>query len=242
MLRKLGKPKYDVPKAYRPIALLNTIWKVLMAIVADHLTFVTETHYLLLANHFRGRLGRTTTDTMYLLANMIKASWHAGQVTAMLFLDIEGTFPNAVPAQLEHNLQKHRVPRRITNFISKMLTNRVIMLKFDGYTSEPMVINNSIGQGDPLSIGLYQYYNADLLDVPRNKGKLALAYIDDASMITIADTFAKVHDMLADIMIRVRRVNNWSMSHNSPLEYSKLALINFAHSSSIKERLPLCLP
>src|SRR5947208_17077091 len=27
VLRKLGKPKYDVPKAYRPIALLNTMWK-----------------------------------------------------------------------------------------------------------------------------------------------------------------------------------------------------------------------
>ena len=61
-------------------------------------------------------------------------------------------------------------------------------------------------------------------------------------MITTADTFAKVHDMLADMMTRVRRVNDWSMSHNSPLEYSKLALINFAHSSSMKERLPLCLP
>jgi hypothetical protein len=145
MLRKLGKPKYDVPKVYRPIALLNTMWKVLTAIVADHLTFVTEMHHLLLANHFGGRLGRTTMDAMHLLVNTIKASWHAGQVTATLFLDVEGAFPNAVPAWLEHYLWKRRVPRRITNFMSKMLTNRVTILKFDGYMSEPMVINNGIG-------------------------------------------------------------------------------------------------
>jgi hypothetical protein len=79
MLRKLGKPKYDVPKAYRPITLLNIMWKVLMAIIADHLTFVTEMHYLLPANHFGGRPGRTTMDAMHLLVNMIKASWCTGQ-------------------------------------------------------------------------------------------------------------------------------------------------------------------
>ena len=37
VLRKPGKPRYDVPKAYRPIALLNTMWKVLMAIIADRI-------------------------------------------------------------------------------------------------------------------------------------------------------------------------------------------------------------
>jgi hypothetical protein len=60
-------------------------------------------------------------------------------------------------------------------------------------------------------------------------------------MIATADTFTKVHNMLADIMTRVGKVNDWSTSHNSPLEYSKLALINFAYGSSTRERLPLHL-
>ena len=57
VLRKLGKPCYDRLKAYRPIALLNTMWKVLMAIVANHITFLAEKHQLLPANHFGGRPG-----------------------------------------------------------------------------------------------------------------------------------------------------------------------------------------
>ena len=73
VLRKLGKPKYNMPKAYRLIALLDTMWKVLAVIVVDHVTFVTETHQLLPANHFGGRPGRTTTDAMHLLVNTIKA-------------------------------------------------------------------------------------------------------------------------------------------------------------------------
>jgi hypothetical protein len=57
VLRKPGEPRYDTPKAYRPIVLLNTMWKVITAIVANHITYVTEKHHLLSANHFSGCLG-----------------------------------------------------------------------------------------------------------------------------------------------------------------------------------------
>jgi len=135
VLRKPGKPRYDVSKAYRLIALLNTMWKVLTAVVAEQLTFITEKHQLLLANHFGGRLGCTTTDTMHLLANTIKTSWRVGKVTSALFLDIEGVFPNVVPLCLEHNLCNRCIPRKIVDFIHNMLWGRVTTLKFDGYTS-----------------------------------------------------------------------------------------------------------
>ena len=163
VLRKPGKPRYDIPKAYQPIALLNMMWKALMAIVADQLTFATEKYQLLPATHFGGRPGCTTTDAMHLLANTIKVSWRKGKVTSALFLDIEGAFPNAVPSRLEHNLCKRQVPGKIVEFIRQMLRGRVTTLKFDGYTSEPINIDNGIGQGDPLSMGMYQYYNTDLI-------------------------------------------------------------------------------
>ena len=54
VLRKPGKPRYDTLKAYRPIALLNTMWKVITAIIANHITYIMEKHQLLPANHFGG--------------------------------------------------------------------------------------------------------------------------------------------------------------------------------------------
>jgi len=242
VLRKPGKPRYDIPKAYRPIALLNTMWKVLTTIVADQLTFVTEKHQLLPANHFGGRPGRTTTDAMHLLANTIKASWRAGKVTSALFLDIEGAFPNAVLSRLEHNLRKRQVPSKIVKFIRKMLRRRVTTLKFDGYTSEPINIDNSIGQGDPLSMGMYQYYNADLIDIPSEPEESAMAYVDDSVMIAIAKSFPEAHEKLLSMMTRAGGVIDWSTLHNSPLKYSKLALVDFAHGQSTKRRSPLHLP
>jgi len=165
VLCKPGKPHYDVLKAYWLIALLNTMWKVLTTIVADQITFLTEKHHLLPKNHFGGCPGRTTTNAIHLLTLRIKATWHAGKVAAVLFLDIKGVFPNAVPERLIYNLRKRRIPRKYTKFVDNMPWGRVTTLKFDGYSLAPIHIDNGISQGDLLSMIMYQYYNANLLNV-----------------------------------------------------------------------------
>jgi hypothetical protein len=44
ILCKPGKLSYSMPKAFRLIALLNTMWKVIMAIIANHITYYMEKH------------------------------------------------------------------------------------------------------------------------------------------------------------------------------------------------------
>jgi len=160
----------------------------------------------------------------------------------VLFLDIKGAFPNTILERLVHNLRKRRIPSKYTKFISNMLHGRVTTLKFNGYTSAPIHIDNSISQGDPLSMALYQYYNADLLNIPSNKDKDVMAFVDDSFMLAIADTFEEAHEILADMMGREGGVAEWTTTHNSPLEYSKLMLIDFAHCQSQKSRPLLQLP
>jgi len=66
--------------------------------------------------------------------------------------------------------------------------------------------------------------------------------MDNTITVAIAETFPAVHDKLASMMCREGGVSDWSKIHNSPLEYSKLALIDFAHRSSSRERVTLQLP
>lgn len=61
-------------------------------------------------------------------------------------------------------------------------------------------------------------------------------------LLVTANNFKEMHDILANMMSRERGVINWSTSHNSPLEYSKLALMNFAHQNNVKQCPPLTLP
>ena len=70
-----------------------------------------------------------------------------------------------------------------------MLTGRKTRLKFDDYTSDWFELDNGIGQGNPLSMILYLFYNADLLDVAKGLDEKVLRYIDD---ITLPDS-QKLH-------------------------------------------------
>jgi ribonuclease HI len=242
VLRKPGKPRYDTPKAYRPIALLNTMCKVLTALMAELMTFYTETHQLLPVHHFGGRPGRTTSDAVHLLVHKIKDSWRKRQVTAVLFLDIEGAFPNTVTDKLLHSMKKRGLPEKLVNFAGIMLSNRRTILRFDDHTSSKIALGNGIGQGDPLSMALYQYYNTDILEIPNSPQESAEAYIDDAIITATAKTFKEAHANLKDMMTRMGGMIEWSKSHNSSIEYSKLALIDFAHHGVKKHRPPLVLP
>ena len=146
VLRKPGNPKYNVPKAYRPIALINTQVKVLTAILAEQMMYYAETHNLLPDNHFGGRKGRNATDAVHLLVHTIKSAWRKGKVISVLFLDIEGAFPNADNEQLIKNLTKRKLPRTLITFTANMLKNRRTILKFDGYISESITLKRCQGR------------------------------------------------------------------------------------------------
>jgi hypothetical protein len=74
VLRKPGKPDYSKSKAYRPIALENTIGKVFESVIAEIMSYLTETNELLPAHHYGGRLGRSAEDAMMSLLLEMEAS------------------------------------------------------------------------------------------------------------------------------------------------------------------------
>ncbi|THH16463.1 hypothetical protein EW146_g4189 [Bondarzewia mesenterica] len=228
VLRKPSKSRYDVPKAYRPIALLNTTYKLLSAIVAEEITYIMEANNLVPATHFSGRPGRTTTNSMLLIVDKIKAAWRDHKIVSVLFLDIKGAFPNAVTERLLHNMRKRRINETYVLFIARLLQNRRTTLRFDDYTSDFIDLINGIGQGDLLSIILYLFYNADLLDVPRGPKESATSFVIDAAFIAVGKTFSETHKTLARMMKRAGGGIDWSKAHNSHFEDSKLALIDFS--------------
>jgi hypothetical protein len=134
------------------------------------------------------------------------------------------------------------LPDKLVNFAGHMLDNRRTTLRFDDHTLTPIMLDNGIGQGDPLSMVLYQYYNADILEIPSSLQESAEAYVDDAILMATAKTFEEAHCILKEMMTRAGGMIDWSKSHNSSIEYSKLALIDFSHHGVKKLRPPLVLP
>ena len=67
VLRKPGKANYTTLKAYRPIALLNTIGKIMDAVIARRLSYMVETHQMLPATHIGGGKMRSTEHALHII-------------------------------------------------------------------------------------------------------------------------------------------------------------------------------
>ena len=80
ILRKPNKLDYTKPNAYRPIALENTIGKLIESIITKLLSYLIETHELLPPNHFGGRPQRTTEDAMMVLTENIYRAWKKQEI------------------------------------------------------------------------------------------------------------------------------------------------------------------
>lgn len=131
VLKKAGKPRYNIPKAYRPIALLGILGKVLASVIAEDLS----------------RPGQTTMDAVHYMTSIVKNMWMEDKVVSAPFLNVEGAFPNAVTERLLHNMQSRRLPRKYVNSVECMLKDHYTRLCFNNFILEPHLINNGIGQG-----------------------------------------------------------------------------------------------
>ena len=158
----------------------------------------------------------STTDAMHYLVHKVKQAWAGNQVASILFLDVEGAFPNTVTAKLLSNLKKRRIPEVYIKFITQLLTNRRTIMKFDDFTSESIEITNGIGQGDLLSMLLYIIYNADLLEIIDNdQMESALGYVDDIAFIAIGNDFEETMERLRNLMEKREGVLDWSKVFHS---------------------------
>jgi Reverse transcriptase (RNA-dependent DNA polymerase) len=209
--------------------------KVLSALIAADLTFISEKHHLLPDSQFGGRPGRSTTDALHLLVQKVKTAWRSHDVVTALFLDIKAAFPNVVKEVLLNNMRQRGIPEEYIEFTNVMLTGRFTRLAFDDHTSEDFAITNGNGQGCPLSMIFYAFYIAPLLEVAKNdRQESAIGFVDDSTLLARGATFEETHRILKDMMERVNGCFDWSRSHNSQFELSKLAIMDFTHSQEKK--------
>jgi hypothetical protein len=132
ILRKPSRPDYTKAKAYRPIALENTLGKVMENIIAETISYLTETHELLPSHHFGGRPGRSAEDAMMILSESIHRAWREKKVYTAIFMDVAGAFYNVHHKRLIHNLRKRRIPYKISAWIASFLQDRSTQFQFNG--------------------------------------------------------------------------------------------------------------
>jgi ribonuclease HI len=243
ILRKPGKDDYQAVKSYRPIALLNTIGKILDSILTERIAYTVETKGLLPNTHFGGRKGRSTEHALHQLTERVFNAWNqpTPKVATLLLLDISGAFDTAHHTRLLHNLRKRGIDRSITNLIEGFLTNRITQIRVGNYLSNRYYTRTGIPQGSPLSPILYLFYNADLLEICTSPGgeTTSSGYIDDTNILTYSDCTEENCRRLAEIHIGCE---DWARKHASkfaPKKYELVHLTRYPRRFNIKQTLEL---
>lgn len=110
VLRKPNKPDYSNPGAYRPISLLNTLGKLLEAVIAKQLSYYAETYGLLPDTQFGGQPGRNTEQALLVLANAIDRVWLKSKMVTLIAFDLKGAFNGVKKTSLDVRLQAKGIP------------------------------------------------------------------------------------------------------------------------------------
>ena len=226
VLRKPQKPSYNVPKAYRPIALLNTLGKTLEKIVAKRISIVAEEHRLLPDTQMGARPGRSTTTALELLTEQIRTVWAKDDklVATLLSLDISGAFDNVSHERLIHNLRNAGIPGWTAQYIRSFLSDRTTFLTLGTYQDKTRQVSTGIPQGSTLSPILFLFFASTLLPQLNAGSTSAVGFVDDTNILT----FGRSTEANCRTLERANELCiDWARTHGATFAPDKYQLIHF---------------
>jgi hypothetical protein len=110
IIPKPNKPDYSSIKAYRPIALLNCLGKILETLMASRIAQMVEAHHLLHPDQIGGRPQHSAIDAAMALMYAIDTNAGNKWVTSALFIDVRGAFDNVSSTRLLHTMRQLGCP------------------------------------------------------------------------------------------------------------------------------------
>ena len=114
-MKKPQKPDYSEPKAYRPIALLNTLRKALEAVISIRIREYVEANRLLLKEQIGARKERSVETALELITDTVYIVWsiERANIASLFLLDIARAFNNILYERLLYNLKVKGILIRI---------------------------------------------------------------------------------------------------------------------------------
>lgn len=242
-LKKVNKKDHSTPKAYRPIALLNTCGKLLELVVAQRLTQLAETNRLLPETQMGARKKRSTGLALRLLTEYIHTVWSKPgkpQVVTMLCTDLEGAFPNTSHRRIIASLRQRGIPRKLTEWIESFLTDRKTTIKTMEGESRLLTVETGIPQGSPLSPILFLFFVADLMDTIKREGPRTtpLGFVDDINILTYGYSTERNCKALEKIH---RKCQEWAEKSGAKFALDKYELIHFTRARRHNTKAPIQL-
>ncbi|QRW27053.1 Reverse transcriptase (RNA-dependent DNA polymerase) [Rhizoctonia solani] len=130
----------SLPKNYRPIALLETLSKLLEKVITTRLTFEAGKHTLIPHSQFGGRDITSCTDAGICMIHDIKTHWKSNHRVSLITLDVSGYFNNVDHSRLIYTLDRMGYSNQICNWLKSYLSHRTAQFRVDGHLCPPIAL------------------------------------------------------------------------------------------------------
>lgn len=141
---------------YRPIALSNTICKIMEKMVSNRLTWYLESNHLFSNYQCGFRAGRSTIDQLFKLQTEIQSAFDNKQHLIAIFFDLEKAYDTTWRYNILKTLtEDYKIDGNIMYFIKNFLTNRCFKVRSHGCLSDIQNQDNGVPQGATLSVVLF---------------------------------------------------------------------------------------
>ena len=227
ILKKPQKPDYSEPKAYRPIALLDTLGKALEAVISTHIREYAEANRLLPEEQMGARKGRSVETALESITDAVYTVWSMGgaNIASLLSLDVARAFDNISHERLLYNLKVKGIPTRIVQWTTSFLRDRATSITLGRRTSLIKPARTGIPQGLPVSPILFLFFNAPLIEGYKRLGLPVQTggFVDDIHLLA----YSKSTERNCQILEKAHReCARWAATHSATFAPAKYDLVH----------------
>jgi len=212
--------------------LFNTLNKVLKFIIFKHLQNIIEACNSILNIQMKVHKHRLTDTTLQLIKEKIYTVWSniRRRVVSLLNLNEKNAFNNVMHSKLLHDMKKRKVSKLLLEFVKNFLKDWCIMIIINDYMMMKCSVNINILQDFLLSLILYLFYNANLLEACDDI-KLKINFINFVNDINILiyEEFMKCNCRVLNEIYD--KCEQWSKTHDIKFLMTKHKLIHFTRTS-----------
>ena len=232
-LRKPQKADYSAVKAWRPIALLNTLGKAIEKVLATRLRDAAELHGLLPQSQMGARPQRSTETALALFTDQIRDTWAVKGTASLLAIDISAAFDRVPAPRLDLALRRKGIPPWTRAVVSSFMTHTT-HLNLAGTPGPPRTRQTGIPQGSPLSPILFLFFVAGLVDAVHDPvmGVAATAFVDDVNILVVGPSPSANAVRLTRAH---RRSAAWAKANGAILAPEKYELVHFTRRRTVTQ-------
>ena len=208
LLPKPGKD-LDSPAAYRPICLLNEVGKLYERVVLNRvMTHLKNVGPDLHEHQYGFRPGRSTTDVIKRVKDILKGSVKQGGIALAVSVDIVNAFNSMPWKAIGDGLRSHGLPAYIIKTITSYVAGRTTEYsQGDGMTRRP--IDRRVPQGSVLGPLLWNLEYNDVLHVALPTGVYITCYADDTLLVACGKEWTRtIRLMETGLAMLTRKITN----------------------------------